>query len=278
MSEKGGGDLTAKGVRLTSCSETSELRAIIGSILLAAVVAIVVACSASPDHPEPLLVFAAASLADAMEEIEEAFEAQDGPRLAVSYGGSQMLAQQIASGAPADIFISAGEAPASFLDERALSEPTRAVLLTNTLVVAVRDDGPSIASVQGLGSPSVANIAVADPDLAPAGRYARSSLTSLGLWAGLEPKMVFGPDVRATLAYVESGNADAALVYATDAKVGRNIRVLDIVPPDSYEPIVYPALIVRASELKPEAMKLLEFLRGSQADEIFREYGFEPAE
>ena len=251
---------------------------IIFSILLAAVAGGLVACSASPDRPEPILVFAAASLADAIGDIEEAFEAQDGQRLAVSYGGSQMLAQQIASGAPADVFISAGEAPASFLDERELSEPTRAVLLTNSLVVAVRDDGPEITSIQDLSSPSVANIAVADPDLAPAGRYARGSLTSLGLWAGLERKMVFGPDVRATLAYVESGNADAAIVYATDAKVGRNIRVLDVVPQDSYEPIVYPALIVRASELKPEAMKLLAFLRGSEAGEIFLKYGFEPAE
>ena len=237
-----------------------------------------VACSTSADKPRPLLIFAAASLADAFEDIEETFETQYGQRLSVSYGGSQMLAQQIASGAPADMFISAGEAPASFLAERTLTELPHTILLTNTLVIAVRDDGPTITSVQDLISSSVARVAIANPDLAPAGHYARDSLTHLGLWAKLEPKIVFGPDVRVTLAYVESGNADAALVYATDAKIGRNIKVLDIVPKNSYEAIVYPAIVVRASDLKPEALEFLNFLRSATSDAIFRRYGFESLE
>ncbi len=236
-------------------------------------------CSSGDEHPEELLVFAAASLANAMDEIEDTFEARSGVKVAVSYGGSQMLAQQIARGAPADMFISAGESPVGFLAGRGLLEPAVADLLTNRLVLVVRPAAASdVTSMDLLNAPVFERIALADPELAPAGRYARESLTRLGLWDGLQKKLVFGPHVRATLAYVESGNADAALVYATDARAGRNIEILDIVPTDSYTRIVYPVAVVRREEQRAATIEFFDFLRSAAARETFVKHGFEAAD
>ena len=229
--------------------------------------------------PDELLVFAAASLADAMGEIEDAFEKRTATGVAVSYGASQALAQQIAGGAPADLFVSAGEFPFDFLAERGLLQPPAVHLLTTRLVVAVRSPSETeLVSMEQLTTPQVGRIAIAAPDLAPAGRYARDSLMSLGLWDQLRTKLVFGPDVRATIAYVESGNADAAIVYATDATAAPTITSFDIVPPGSHSPIVYPASIVQRTKNASVAKDFLDFLRGPEARQIFREYGFEPIE
>ena len=238
----------------------------------------VVGCSSPQDGNEEILVFAAASLGHALGEIEAAYESRGRWRVAVSYGASQALAQQIASGAPADMFVSAGEFPVRFLDEGGLLDTVRVDLLTNKLVVAVRSASDiRLASVDDLGAPWVRRVAVADPRLAPAGRYARDSLVELGLWDGLQPKLVFGQDVRATLAFVESGNVDAALVYATDAMAATTVEALDIVPADSYPRIVYPVALVKASRQKEGASDFLDFLRGSEALLTFAKYGFEPA-
>ena len=248
-------------------------------IYAVALVGVLAGCSASSDQRAELLVFAAASLADALGEVEAAFEAQGQVDVAVSYGASQMLAQQIASGAPADMFISAGRFPVRFLADKGLIEPVGADLLTNRLVVAVRASGNlQMESLDQLNTPIVERISIADPELAPAGRYVRESLMHLRLWDEVHSKLVFGPDVRATLAYVESSNVDAAIVYVTDARAGRNIEVLDIVPPGSYSPIRYPAVIVTKSEQKVGAAEFLDFLRSEQAREIFRRHGFVPAE
>ena len=239
----------------------------------------VVGCSSPRDGNEEILVFAAASLGHALGEIEAAYESGGRWRVAVSYGASQTLAQQIASGAPADMFVSAGEFPVRFLDEDGLLDTVRVDLLTNKLVVAVRSaSGIRLASVEELGAPRVRRVAVADPKLAPAGRYARDSLVELGLWDGLQPKLVFGQDVRATLAFVESGNVDAALVYATDAMAATTVEALDIVPADSYPRIVYPVALVKGSRQKDGASDFLDFLRSSEALQTFAKYGFEPAQ
>ena len=230
-------------------------------------------------EPEELLVFAAASLADALDEIEEAFEKQTQIRVAVSYGGSQSLAQQIAGGAPAGVFVSAGEFPIDFLADRGLLESPAVHLLTTRLVVAVRSPGEiQLDSMEQLNTAQVGRVAVAAPDLAPAGGYARESLMSLGIWEDLQAKLVFGPDVRATLAYVESGNADVAIVYATDAAAAPTIAAFDIVPSGSYGPIVYPVVIVKDTTNKTDANDFVDFLQGAAASQIFREYGFEPVE
>ena len=235
-------------------------------------------CSSSPDQRQELVVFAAASLADALEEIEGAFEANHPYELTFAYGGSQMLAQQISGGAPADVFLSAGVPPIDFLLEIGMLKDPGTAILTNRLVLAVREtDGPRIATIQALADPQIGRIAIADPELAPAGLYARQSLERLALWDALKPKLVFGTNVRVTIAYLESGNADAAIVYFTDAVASPKVRVLDLIPPDSHEPIAYPGAIIRVSKKEQGAETLLEFLRGEEAVRVFGNYGFEVA-
>ncbi len=243
-----------------------------------------VACADNSDKPGEVLVFAATSLTDALNETKTAYEAREGPRLALSFGASQLLARQISDGAPADVFISAGQFPVDFLVERALIEPDVIKLLTNKLVLTRR---PSVSMSQPLGetdgpldgllSASIERIAIADPELAPAGRYAREALRTLGLWDRLQSKVIFGADVRATLTYVESGNADVALVYATDAKSAPGVEILDVIPVDSYPPIVYPVARTVISTARPEVADFLDFLQGREVRAILRKYGFEPA-
>ena len=241
------------------------------------VLATVTGCSVRSDEHNELLVFAAASLADALGEVVEEYEARTGVSVVVSYGGSQVLAQQIVSGAPADVLISAGEFPVLRLLDRSMVEGPGLPLLSNRLVVAAREgSGIDLTSIDQLTEAWAQRIAIADPDLAPAGEYAREALVKLKIWDRIQSKLVTGADVRATMAFVESGNADAALVYVTDAKAARNIQIFDVVPPDSYRPIVYPAAIVSTSANKSASMAFLEFLQSDYASESFRGYGFEP--
>lgn len=232
------------------------------------------ACSPD-DDPGEMLVFAAASLHEPMEEIVAAFESDTGIMVSTSYGGSQSLAQQIVSGAPAALFVSAGVSPVSFVDERATLYGEPVHILNNRLVLAVAaDEGARPDGIPGLTSPDVERIAIADPRFAPAGKYARESLEHHGLWDKLQPKMVFAADVRAAMAYVESGNADAALVYATDASASRWATVAATVPEESHSPIVYPAAVISGTGHEDSARKLVEYLRGAKAREVFGKHGF----
>ena len=239
---------------------------------------VLLACAPSDSEPGEILVFAAASLADALQEIGSEYEASSGARVAFSFGGSQTLAQQVAGGAPADIVIAAGENPMQFLIDKNLVRSEPIDLLTNRLVVAVQRGADQPKTLQDLASPTFSRVAIAGPDLAPAGTYARQALKQLGLWEQLQEKMVFGPDVSATLAYVESGNVDAAIVYGTDARASSRVAVLDIVPADSYSPIVYPAALVHEAPNESAAKLFLEFLEGPQATRIFQNFGFQPAQ
>ena len=237
------------------------------------------ACSSGGDGRGDVLVMAAASLHGPMEEVSTAFEADTGIPVAVSYGGSQALAQQIASGAPAALFLSAGVSPVAFLEERVELAGEPAHVLGNRLVLVVpAGGGEHPDGIAGLANERVGRIALADPAVSPAGRYARESLERLGLWDDLLPKMVFAADVRAALAYVESGNADAAFVYATDAASSPSVTVAAEAPHDSHSPIVYPAAVITGSGREDAASRLVEYLRGARAREIFKAYGFTAAE
>ena len=236
--------------------------------------ALVLATACGRSDGGELLVFAAASLADAMEEIGERFGEETGTRVAFSFGGSQALAQQIASGAPADVFVAAGRQPVDFLDSRGAVDTVEGAVVHNELVVAVREDSKALGSISDLAGPAVGRVAIADPGLAPAGIYAREALRSLALWESLRPSLVFGADVRAALAYLESGNVDAAVVYATDAREAPGVKALDVVPPDSYTPIAYPAAVLEGSESRDAALGFLRFLKSDAARGIFERHGF----
>ncbi len=237
-----------------------------------------VGCASRPGDGGPVLVFAAASLSDALPEIGQAFARETGVRVEFSFGSSGALADQALRGAPADLFISAGAQPMERLErEGALAPGTRADLATNRLaLVAGKDSSLNVDSVEALLGPEVRRIAIADPALAPAGTYARELLERLGLWQRLQDKLVPAPDVRATLAYVETGNADVGIVYQTDATASR-VRVLFVFPEDSHLPIVYPVAVLARSPHRREAERFLAFLKGQIAQEILSRRGFQPA-
>jgi molybdate transport system substrate-binding protein len=225
-----------------------------------------------------LLVFAATSLTDALTEIENAYESESGVDVLISYGGSQSLARQIESGAPANVFISAGDGPVALLEDAGLvAQDSSRSLLLNHLVLVARSGVRGPESLSDLRRDEYARIAIADPNLAPAGAYARESLIDQGIWDAIQGKVVFGADVRVTLTYVETGNADVALVYATDAATTPDLSALDIVPEGSYVPIVYPAVAISGSDDVEIAKEFIEFMRSPSSVEIFRRYGFEPA-
>lgn len=245
-------------------------------VFFAALLAVVVfpaGCSnGSGGGRPPLLVFAATSLTNSLDEVAVLYERETGMDIQISYAASQNLAQQIASGAPARVFVSAGEPPVEFLRKhRQVSGEVD--LLTNRLVVVAKRpvDDPT---PDALASPGVERIALADPAIAPAGAYAREALESAGLWEILGPKMVTAPDVRAAMAFVEAGNADVAIVYATDAVTARGLVTLDIFPHDSYGPVVYPVVTVAPNDGPADAF--VRFLRSPDALKIFRSHGFEP--
>ena len=225
---------------------------------------------------DELLVFAAASLRDALTELSEEYEAEEGVKVNLSFGGSVTLARQIELGAPADLFISAGDAPMDGLHNGGfLAQDGRRALLGNRLVVALAPEGggPPTDAVSALKGSN--RIGMADPGLAPAGQYAKKALENLGLWEELEPRLVFGNDVRVTLFYAGTNNVDTAIVYITDAlnsdKIGQTVEV----PKEAYPAIIYPAAVTERSDNQPEALRFLDFLTEDASYGRFEELGFQ---
>ena len=242
---------------------------------LAVALVLLSSCGSAPQGR--ILVFAAASLTDVLQAQAELFEKERGVRADINFGPSNSLAQQIARGAPADVFISAGVQPVRELERKGLtaSGATRELLTNDLVLVAPRGAGP-VRALDDLRKPGV-RLAIADPDLAPAGLYAKQALVSLGLWPAVQARLILGHDVRTTLAYVESGSADAAVVYRTDVQTGRGVQVIAAFPDDSHDLIVYSAVVVRASSNSASAAAFLDFLQGTSAREVFQRYGFTPA-
>jgi len=220
-------------------------------------------------------VFAAASTTNAIDEIRTQFAQQSGFRVQSSYAASSTLAQQIVNGAAAGVFVSADSKWADYLDERGLVA-RRVELLSNRLVVIVPvDSALRIAKPEDLLAAEVEHLALADTAAVPAGVYARQALTRLGLWESLRPRVVAGADVRQALCYVETGAADAGIVYATDAKISRLVRVAAEIPADATEPIRYPVVLLKQAAGYPAAESFYQYLLTSEAADVFRKYGFE---
>lgn len=223
---------------------------------------------------EEVVVFAAASLTDALKEMAPAYEKASGNRLVFNLGASSMLARQIREGAPADVFLSADEAQMDGLEKAGLLVPgSRRSLLSNTLVIVVASEGgPKIASPKDLQS--VKTLALAEPKIVPAGVYAKQYLETLGLWDALAAKVVPTENVRACLAAVESGNADAGIVYRTDALISKKVRIAFDVPVEEGPRISYPVAIVKDSPHATAARRLAGYIASDPAREVFVRYGF----
>ena len=191
-----------------------------------------------------------------------------------NFGSSGTLAREIEQGAPADAFLSAASKPMDDLAAKGLIAPeTRQNLLRNSLVlIAPRDS--QLRGFEGLTDKSTKLIALGDPASVPAGQYGRQTLTALYLLDKLSGKLVLGKDVRQVLTYVETGNADAGIVYATDARASGKVRIVAVAPESSHDPIVYPAAVVKTSRNDASARKFIEYLASPAAEAIFVKHGF----
>ena len=224
-------------------------------------------------------VSAAISLKDSLEEAAKLYRLEK-PDVTVHFnlGASGTLQQQIEQGAPVDVFISASPAQMNALESKGLIQPgTRKDLVKNRVVLVVPKDQKNISSFQDLARPDVKIVAIAEPQAVPAGKYAQEVLTHFGLYDHLKPKFVLAKDVRQVLNYVATGNADAGIVYATDALTTKDVIVVATAPEDSHSPVLYPVAAVKASQNPGAAKAFIEFLAGAKARGIFEKYGFVPA-
>ena len=233
-------------------------------------------CTTDKQKPIELSVFAAISLTDALGEIGTAFTAESGVKVYYNFEASTTLQRQLEKGASADVFISASPRQVVALETSGLLEAeSRHDLLANRLVlVADKTAEISVETPDDLAVPEISRIAIGHPNIVPAGTYAKEALTHFGLWETLHPKLIFGMDVRATLAYVTAGNVDIAIVYKTDTTLTENIKVLYQLPPDAYTPIVYPAVVMQSSPRKQLARKFITYLHSMKSGEIFEKHGF----
>lgn len=235
--------------------------------------------NSSENTPAPveITVFAAASLQDAAREIKTVYEGQR-PGIKVTYNlaSSGTLQKQIEQGAPGDLFISAGKSQMDALEKQNLiDKDSRLNLLGNQLILIAPVNSTALKDFSGLLDSAVKKIAIGEPDTVPAGKYAREALTNLKLWDKVESKLVYTKDVRQVLTYVESGDAEAGLVYRSDLTESDKAKLIAVAPQDTHQPIVYPAAVVTAGKQQQAAKDFLLFLQGPEAGRIFAKYGFE---
>jgi molybdate transport system substrate-binding protein len=227
---------------------------------------------------EKITVYAAASLTNALQDIDAAYSKQSGTPIAESFASSSTLARQIEAGAPAAVFISADTKWMDYLAKKDLIA-TQSVLLGNALALIAPANTPvppqSIDSgfdwVKLLGPNG--RLAVGDPDHVPAGIYAKDALQHLGAWNSLEPRLARADDVRGALAFVERGDAPLGIVYVTDARVSAKVKIIGVFPASSHAPIIYPAGIVKGADTPP-VENYFRFLRSPEAHSVFARYGF----
>ncbi|MCC6948739.1 MAG: molybdate ABC transporter substrate-binding protein [Bradyrhizobiaceae bacterium] len=230
------------------------------------------------DKP-PLLVFAAASLKNALDEVNAAWTKQSGVEVRASYAASSALAKQLEEGAPADLFLSADIPWMDHIEKKNLVRAgTRGNLLGNSLVLIAPKDwkkgqvkiGPNfdLAGLLGDGRLSVGAVASV-----PAGRYAKASLEKLGIWPSVEKKLAEAENVRAAMAFVSRGEAPLGIVYSTDAAADPNVIVIGTFPGDSHPPIIYPVGVMAASK-NPAAESYRKYLAGPDARKTFIKHGF----
>jgi molybdate transport system substrate-binding protein len=233
----------------------------------------------APDAPRPPIVFAAASMKTALDEVAAAWKAASGKTVSISYASSATLAKQIAQGAPPDIFISADLKWMDYLEkEKLIRAETRRNRFGNKLVLIEPSDADiKIEITKGFelaGAAGDGKIAVCAIDSCPAGIYAKEALESLGVFAGVEPKLAQVDNVRTALTLVSRGEAKLGIVYATDAKSDPSVKVIGTFPESSHSPIVYPVAMI-ASSTNSDAEFFLAYLSSQAATRIFLEQSFE---
>ncbi|MGA2341651.1 MAG: molybdate ABC transporter substrate-binding protein [Steroidobacteraceae bacterium] len=226
-----------------------------------------------------ITVFGAASLTNALQDLGDAFTKETAVDVKFSFAASSALAHQIENGAHADVFFSADVEWMDYLQARNLIQAaTRHDAVGNRLVLIAPIDSaialkiaPHFPLAAALGS---GRLATGDPDAVPVGRYAQSALAGLGIWDEVSGRLIRADSVRSALAFVDRGEAPLGIVYETDARIDKNVRVIDVFPATSHAPIVYP--IALTASARPAAAKFVAFVRGPSGDAVFKAYGFLP--
>jgi molybdate transport system substrate-binding protein len=252
-------------------------RHLLGLVAAAAVSFCLLSPQAGADDKGPL-VFAAASLKDALDAVNVEWKKESGKQAMISYAASSALAKQIEQGAPADIFISADEDWMDYLAERKLIKPyTRFDLLGNRLVlIAPKDSKLSAAIGEDFALASLlgdGRLAMADTASVPAGKYGKAALEKLGVWDGVKDRIAQAENVRAALSLVSRGEAPLGIVYATDAKSDPKVKVLDTFPEATHAPILYP-IVITADSTNKDAPAFLAYLKTAAAQSVFEAQGF----
>jgi molybdate transport system substrate-binding protein len=229
----------------------------------------------SPESVE-ITVSAAASLQDVMKAIAPLYtQEQANVIITYNFGSSGSLQQQIEQGAPVDVFLSAAPKQMNALQEKdLLLTDTRKDLLKNSIVLVTPKDKTDISNFKGLTNDKVSKVAIGDPESVPAGQYGKEVLTSLNLYEPVQAKLVFAKDVRQVLSYVETGNVEAGLVYATDVNVSDNVKVVATASEEYHAPIIYPVAVLKESKHPDSAKAFVQFLSTEPAITVFEAYGF----
>jgi molybdate transport system substrate-binding protein len=236
------------------------------------------AWSPATAEDKTLTVFAAASMKNALDDIDAAFTAKTGVKVSASYAASSTLAKQIEQGAPADIFVSADTDWMDYaVGKKTINESTRVNLLGNSIVLIAPKDsridnvpirpGFDLAKLAGDGK-----VATGDIKSVPVGKYAKAALEKLGAWQAAESKFAMAESVRAALLLVARGEAVLGIVYSTDAKVEPGVKIVGTFPADSHPPIIYP--VAATATAKPEANEYLDYLHSAAAKAVLEKYGF----
>jgi molybdate transport system substrate-binding protein len=246
-------------------------------VLLAALGALALAPAIALAQPAPVTVFAAASLKNALDDVDAAYTAQAHTPVLASYAASSALAQQIEQGGPADVFISADVDWMDYLAQRHLivAASRRDVLTNHLALIAPAASNVRLAIRAGFplaGALGDGRLAIAGPEV-PAGKYGRASLQALGVWDSVKDRLAPAQNVRGALAFVAQGEAPLGIVYDTDANSEPKVRIVGLFPDGSHPRILYPAAIVSASQNRAAA-SYLAFLQSPQAGAIFGKHGF----
>ena len=250
----------------------------LAGIVAAFVLVLASATSPAGAQEKTLTVFAAASMKNALDDIDAAYTAKTGVKVNASYAASSALAKQIEQGAPADVFVSADTDWMDYaVKQKNINEATRINLLGNSIVLIAPKDskidnvniGPGfdLAKLAGDG-----RIATGDVKAVPVGKYAKAALEKLGAWQAAEPKFAMAESVRAALTLVARGEAVLGIVYSTDAKIEPGVKIVGTFPADTHPPIIYP--VAATTTAKPETAEYLNFLKSSAAKTILEKYGF----
>ncbi|MBR2687696.1 MAG: molybdate ABC transporter substrate-binding protein [Aquamicrobium sp.] len=249
-----------------------------GLVLMAMTAGAMMLAAPAAHADEQVVVFAAASLKNALDEVNKACEKDVGEAAKISYAASSALAKQIEEGAPADVFISADLDWMKYLSDKKLTKSdTEVKLLGNQIVlVAPKDSKAEVKIEKGFDLAKVigdGKLAMGDFKAVPAGKYGKAALESLGAWSSVEGKVAQAENVRAALKLVATGEAAAGIVYQTDANAEKGVKVIGVFPEETHPPIVYPVAQTAESKDK-DAPAFLKCLRSAKAGELFKAQGF----